>query len=210
MISPKINQYCTEFSDSIPDYLIEAERTANLRTLAPQMISGPILASFYQWIIEWLQPKNTLEIGTFIGYTALAMAEKIALYGGALHTIEVNPETHFIAQELFKKYAHAHIIKSHLGDAKDIIPTLDNKWDLVLIDAGKKDNLFFFNQIAKLVHSKGLIIIDNTLWKGKVIDEEKDKKTQIIHDLNAHVASLKDFKKLLLPIEDGITLIQRK
>lgn len=208
-LDPDIIDYCISKSDSLTDLLKKIERKTHIRTLSPQMISGPILGRFYGWMVNWTKPKALLEVGTFTGYTTISLAQRID-WKAQLDTIEVNPESHWLANQFFKEYKGHCNINSILGDALQVIPTLEKTYDFILIDAGKKDNLTYYNLLLPFLNPDGIMVIDNTLWKGKVLEENADKKTKNIQHLNDVIAEDHRVEKMLLPIDDGITIIQKR
>ena len=204
-----ILEYCDQHSSNDNDLLKVIERNAHLKTLHPQMITGPLLAKFFRWIIGWTKPKQILEIGTFVGYGSTVFA----LYSEPetqIDTIEINPENHFLANQHFKLFAESSKINSVLGDAREWIRNTDKRWDFILIDAAKKDNIEYYDALIPKVTDSGIMVIDNTLWKGKVLLEDQDKKTKNISLLNKKIQNDESVENLLLPIEDGITIIRKK
>lgn len=208
-LDPEIIDYCIAKSDNLTDLLKKIERETHIRTLSPQMISGPILGRFYGWMVNWIKPTQLLEVGTFTGYTTISLAQRID-WNAQLDTIEVNPESHWLANEFFKEYQGKCHIHSVLGNALEVIPTLNKTYDFILIDAGKKDNLTYYELLLPFLNPNGIMVIDNTLWKGKVLLSDPDKKTKNIQELNDIIARDTRVEKMLLPIDDGITIIQKR
>mgnify|MGYP001550891865 FL=1 len=159
---------------------------------------------------KMIQPRRILEIGTFTGYSTICLAEGLT-EDGILHTIEVNRELEEMLTQQCKATKVDKKIKQHFGLATEIIVEIEeNNFDLVFIDADKKNNLHYFQLIFDKVRSGGLIIIDNVLWKGKVYGDENDTDTRSIRELNDHIAEDKRVEKLILPVRDGIMLIRKK
>jgi predicted O-methyltransferase YrrM len=157
-----------------------------------------------------IQPKLILEIGTFTGYSAICLAEGL-VEGGMLHTIEVNREMEDIINSHFKLTNVENKIKLHFGQAEAIIADLEeDNFDLVFIDADKKNNYNYFQLVFDKVRSGGLIIIDNVLWKGKVYGTEKDTDTENIRKLNDQITVDSRVEKLILPVRDGLLVIRKK
>ena len=206
--SDKIESYCQRNSTAPIDLLNKIERESHLKTTQPNMISGHILGHLYGEMMHMIQPKNVLEIGTFTGYSTICIADNLQA-GAELTTIEVNPETHWLANQFFAEYEHKDRIVSILGDAQKEIDKLDKTWDFVLIDAGKKHNGIYFDQILPKVRKGGYIVVDNVIWKAKTIEESQDKVTKIIDSFNRKIAEDNRVVKLMLPIRDGITLIRK-
>ncbi|MEM1219466.1 MAG: O-methyltransferase [Bacteroidota bacterium] len=200
--------YCEEHTDPQSDLLYELERETHLKTLAPQMLTGHLQGRFLALLSRLVQPQQILEIGTFTGYGTLCLAEGLSP-GGALHTIEVNPEVKHIQDKYFAKAGIQDRIIQHQGDALQIIPTLSSSFDLVLIDAGKLNNAAYFDLVIDRVNPGGLLLTDNVLWSGKVVTGETDKATQTIAAFNRKVADDPRVHSLMLPLRDGLTILQK-
>ncbi|MEM9884475.1 MAG: class I SAM-dependent methyltransferase [Bacteroidota bacterium] len=201
--------YCLAHSSALGDILYELERETHLKTLSPQMISGPLQGQFFSFISKMLRPKTILEIGTFTAYASICLAQGLA-EGGILHTIEVNEELEYLIREYIEKAGLSDKIKVHIGDAKKIVPTLSEKFDLIFIDAGKNDNEFYYELAMEQLKSGGYILVDNVLWSGKVIQAKQDKDTQKIDAFNKKVQEDARVENLLLPFRDGIFLIRKR
>jgi len=195
-------------STSRSDSLNRLERETNLKTLAPQMISGQLQGMFFEMLSKLIQPDMILEIGTFTGYATLSLAAGLSA-NGKIITIEANKELKYLSDKYFSESPYTDKIEAIVGDALDIIPNLSHQFDLVYIDANKKVNLDFFQLVIPKVKSGGLILVDNVLWSGKVVGEKKDKDTQIIHDFNQAILNDDRVENLVLPIRDGITMIRK-
>ncbi len=209
MISKEIETYCELHSSPTSELLQKIARQSYLRTNQGHMISGPLQSSFIAQLVQLSGAKRVLEIGTFTAYTSIAIAEALP-ENGKVFTIEINPEHHHIAQEFISSYEKKASIELILGDAKEVVPTLNESWDLVLIDAAKKDNAFYYDALVAEMKPGGLFLLDNVLWKGKVVDKEQDKRTQLIDAFNKKLAADTRVDVTLLPIRDGITLIRKK
>jgi caffeoyl-CoA O-methyltransferase len=157
-----------------------------------------------------MQPKRILEIGTFTGYATICLAEGLA-EGGIIHTIEINRELEEMLNSHFKLTNVEKKVRLHFGAATDVIANLQEEiFDIVFIDADKKNNYTYFELIFEKTRSGGLIIIDNVLWKGKVYGDENDADTQIIRKLNDDIAADARVEKLILPVRDGLLIIRKK
>jgi predicted O-methyltransferase YrrM len=205
-----LQQYLDDHVDPEPEYLQKINRETYLKVLRPHMLSGHYQGRLLSMLSKMMQPKRILEIGTFTGYATLCLAEGLT-EEGIIHTIEVNREleemlnSHFNSTDVGKK------IKLHFGEAEAILKGLRvETFDMVFIDADKKNNLAYFNAVFDNVRSGGLIIIDNVLWKGKVYGEENDADTQGIRKLNDQISVDSRVEKLILPVRDGILLIRKK
>lgn len=206
-----IEEYILSHIDAEGDLLAQLNRDAHVNLLRPRMLSGHLQGRMLKMFCRMLQPKYILEIGTYTGYATLCLAEGVA--GDAeIHTIELNDEL----EDFILKYLYRTPLKDrihlHIGDAMEIIPTLDCMFDLVFIDANKRTYVDYYNLIFDKVRSGGLIIADNTLWDGKVLETPKaaDKQTIGIQQFNDMVAKDDRVEKVILPIRDGLTLIWKK
>jgi caffeoyl-CoA O-methyltransferase len=174
------------------------------------MLSGHYQGRILSMFSKMMQPKLILEIGTFTGYSAICLAEGL-VEGGVLHTIEVNRELEEMLNSHFKLTNVDKKIKLHFGAAEAVIADFEqNNFDLVFIDADKRNNLTYFELIINKVKPGGLIIIDNVLWKGKVYGTEKDADTESFRKLNELIAVNTQVEKLILPVRDGLLLIRKK
>ncbi len=205
-----LEDYAEEISQQEPEILKELNRETYQKVLKPRMISGHLQGRLLSLISKLLQPKNILEIGTFTGYSALCLAEGMQKEG-ELHTIDKNEELYNLQKKYFKKSAYADQIIQHIGDAKEIIPTLDKEFDLVFIDADKQNYSLYFDLVFPKMKKGGIFISDNVLWYGKVTQPTKkgDKATDQLKAFNQKLRDDKRIENLLLPIRDGI-LISRK
>ena len=171
------------------------------------MITGHFQGRFLSLLSKILAPKKILEIGTYTGYSALCLAEGL-IENGTLETIEVNPELAAIQKKYFDKSDYSTQIKTYIGDALDIIPTLEGPFDLVFIDAEKKQYDAYFEAVIKKSKSGTVILSDNVLWTGKVVEplDPKDKTTKVLLDYNKKLAEDPRVQTSLLPIRDGLTM----
>jgi predicted O-methyltransferase YrrM len=165
---------------------------------------GRVLATFSRMI----RPKVVLEIGTYLGYSALCFAEGLA-NGGKVITLDVNEETNKVARSFVERTEFAKAIEFHLGNAVDIIPTLPETFDLVFIDADKPNYSNYYNLVFDKVRPGGFIIADNVLWSGKVLEADKDENAQALHDFNQMVQGDSRVSNVLLPIRDGLMVVHK-
>ncbi len=172
------------------------------------MLSGHLQGRVLSLLSKLISPNTILEIGTFTGYATLCLAEGLKA-GGTLHTIDINEELEDRVRAYFQESPYAEQIEYHLGNAMDIIPTLKQSFDLVFIDADKKNNINYYNLVIDKVPAGGLILIDNVLWKGKVLQEDYDKQTELILELNKQIAADPRVEKVILPLRDGLFLIRK-
>jgi predicted O-methyltransferase YrrM len=161
-------------------------------------------------ISKLVQPKRILEIGTYTGYSAICLAQGLQK-DGLIHTIDVNDELESMIRRYIVKAGLTNKVSLHIGNALNIIPIINETWDLVFIDADKENYLNYYNLVFEKVRSGGLIIADNVLWSGKVLDEkENDSETAAIREFNQHIHEDARVEHLLLPLRDGLMIIRKK
>jgi len=204
-----LTKYCEQHSTPPSKILYELKRETHLKTLAPQMLSGPLQGRLLSLISKLVRPKRILEIGTFTGYAALCLAEGLS-EDGLLHTIEANRELEYLIRKYIKKAGLEQKIVLHLGGAEQVIPTLEEQFDLVFIDAGKQDYGLHYDLVIEKVNSGGLILADNVLWSGKVVHKKHDKDTRLIDAFNKKILADQRVENLTLPIRDGLLLARKK
>lgn len=203
-----IHDYCQKHSTAPSHNLIDLERETNLKTLAPQMLSGPLQGRFLAMISQLIQPKTILEIGTFTAYGTLCLAEGLAA-DGCLHTIEGNLELKYIIDKHLHKAGIQNQVQVHIGDAKTIIPTIDAIYDIVFMDANKREYAQYFDLVADRIRPGGILLADNVLWSGKVVKGEQDTDTQMIDAFNKKVLADERFENLILPLRDGLLMARK-
>lgn len=204
-----IIKYALQHTDQEAEYLQELQRQTHLKVLMPRMLSGHLQGRFLAMFSKLLQPKNILEIGTYTGYSALCMAEGLHPEG-QLVTIDVNEELEDFAKSFFEKAKMQHQIKMIVGNALEIIPTLSVTWDLVFIDADKINYQKYYDLVLPQVRKGGWLIADNVLWSGKVVDEKaQDKDTQALRAFNEFVQKDTRVHNVLLPLRDGLLVMQK-
>ncbi len=210
MIDQKIEKYIEDYSTSENEVLKELNRQTHLRTFYPRMLSGNIQGKFLEMICRMLQPKRVLEIGTFTGYSAIAMAQGLP-NDGLIYTIEVNEEMESFIHEYISKSGLENKIKLLMGDALKIIPTLEEEFDLVFIDADKEQYVDYYKLAKTKLKNGGFIIADNVLWSGKVLEKstKTDKETQGIVEFNEFVKNDSEVEQVMLSIRDGLMLIRK-
>jgi len=174
----------------------------------PNMLSGHMQGRLLSLLSRLLQPHTILEIGTYTGYSAICLSEGLA-EGGHLHTIDINEELQPLATEYFDKAGIADQVTLHVGNARDIIPTIKGTFDLVFIDADKSWYPHYFDLVIERVRKGGLIIADNVLWSGRVLEDEKDKRTAALDAYNKKVLADDRVSPLLLPVRDGLNIAQK-
>lgn len=206
-LSESILNYSRKFSSSQNKILKELERETQYKILMPRMLSGHLMGAFLQFISKIIKPTYILEIGTYTGYSAICLASGLQK-DGELHTIEINQELEDFASKYFKKAKLDNKIKMHIGNAKDIIPKLTHIFDIIFIDADKKNYCLYYEIALEKIKKGGYIIIDNVLWSGKVLEKAKtnDIETKEIQKLNQKIAEDDRVENLLLPLRDGIMI----
>ena len=202
-----LQNYITDHSGDEPSYLTELARETHLKVIQPRMITGHYQGRVLSMLSKIIQPKQILEIGTYTGYSALCLAEGLPK-NGKLHTIDINEELLDIQRTYFDKSSLGDKIVQHSGNALEIIPTLDIVFDLVFIDAEKKEYLNYFEAVLSKTRTGSIILSDNVLWSGKVIEpiEKNDKATQALLDYNERLKEDPRVTSVLLPIRDGLTV----
>lgn len=173
------------------------------------MMSGHIQGQLLSFISQMIQPKNILEIGTFSGYSTICLTKGLQK-NGMIHTIEVNDELAYISNKYFEKANLQNKIKAHIGKAEDIIPTINLQFDIVFIDAGKKDYGHHYDLVFDKVNSGGYILADNVLWDGKVVQEKKDYGAKALDIFNKKIRQDERVENVLLPMRDGLMLIRKQ
>ncbi|MCY1721306.1 O-methyltransferase [Prolixibacteraceae bacterium Z1-6] len=206
-----IDNYIREHIDDEDFVLSELDRETNLKVLGARMISGHLQGQVLTMLSKMIRPKIILELGTFTGYSAICLAKGLQAKG-KLITIEIDDELETLAQKYFKKAGLQDKIDQRIGSALEIIPTLNEKFDLVFLDADKREYIKYYELIIDKMESGAYIIADNTLWNGKVLVTPKadDYQTQGILEFNQLVKNDSRVEKVILPLRDGMTLIRKK
>lgn len=210
-LSDDLDEYVTLHSQNEPELLAQLNKETYQKILQPRMLSGHFQGRVLSMLSKIINPNAILEIGTYTGYATLCMAEGLA-EKGTIDTIDVNEELVDFQRKYFDKSDWSNQIVQHLGDALDIIPTLDKKFDLVFIDADKENYINYFHLIVPLMNKGGIILSDNVLWSGKVVEEVKsgDITTQILLEYNKLLNEDDRVETVLLPIRDGLTVSRVK
>lgn len=207
-ITDELIKYSEDFTSGESDVLQELRRECYEHYEDRSMLSGFFQGRVLSMFSKMIRPKVVLEIGTYLGYSALCFAEGLA-DGGKVITLDVNEETNKVARSFVEKSAFADQIEFYLGNAIEIIPRLPEIFDLVFIDADKTNYSNYYNLVFDKVRRGGFIIADNVLWSGKVLSDEKDDDTQALHDFNLMVKADGRVSNVLLPIRDGLTVARK-
>lgn len=206
-----IEKYILDHSDSESELLYSLRRAAHIHLLRPRMISGHLQGRILKMFCRMMQPKRVLEIGTYTGYATICMAEALA-DDALIHTIEVNDELEDFILNYFEQSKDKNKMKLHIGDFDDVFPKLNEIFDLVFIDADKRQYIHYFDTVFNYVRPGGLILADNTLWSGKIVEEAKHNDTQTIElqKFNDKIKLDPRVEKVILPLRDGLTMIWKK
>ena len=206
----KLDDYVVAHSQDEPELLQQLTRETYQKILQPIMLSGPYQGRVLSMISKLIRPKSVLELGTFTGYATLCLAEGLHPEG-EIHTIDVNEELEDFQRKYFDKSGYGTQIHQHLGSAIDILPTLDKTFDLVFIDADKPNYVNYFHLIIDKLNPGGIILSDNVLWHGKVIEpvDPKDVSTNVVLEFNTLLKEDPRIETVLLPIRDGLTISRK-
>ena len=208
-INKDILEYSEKYSQQEPEILQELNRETHSKILNPRMLSGFFQGRLLSIISKLIKPKKVLEIGTYTGYSAICIAEGMNK-NGIIHTIDKNEELNTIQKKYFKKSGLENNIIQYNGCALDIIPKIEEKFDLIFIDADKENYINYFNLVIDKLNNNGVILADNVLWSGKVINfEDHDLTTNVLREFNRMVNNDKRVETILLPIRDGISIIRK-
>jgi caffeoyl-CoA O-methyltransferase len=209
--NPKVNTYAEAHTSPESELLADLNRDTNAHVMFPRMLSGHLQGRLLSMLSKMIQPKKILEIGTYTGYSALCLSEGLQ-EGGMLHTIELNPEHEDMIHTYFRKAGAEKKITLHIGNAKKVIPTLNETFDLVFIDADKENYSSYFELVFPKLRSGGYIFADNTLWNGKVLEpvDPNDKETRGIVEFNKKMQTDSRVENVLLPVRDGLMIIRKK
>jgi predicted O-methyltransferase YrrM len=205
-----LGKYILDHISPEEDYLHELDRETNLKVIGSRMLSGHLQGQILSMISAMIKPRCILEIGTFTGYSALCLAKGLA-EGGQLHTIEIDDELESMAKKYFLKAGMGDRIIQHIGDARQIIPSINQSFDLVFIDADKREYCEYYNLVFDKIPVGGFLLADNILWSGKVVDPESvdEAQTHGIIEFNNLVQNDVRVKNVILPVRDGIMLVQK-
>ena len=208
LVSAELENYIDKYSSKEDEVQSKLSRETHLKVQMPQMVSGNIQGQFLEMVSQLIQPKRILEIGTFTGYSAISLAKGLS-EDGLLYTIDINEELQPMCATYFEKANLSSKIKHLIGDARKIIPELNETFDLVFIDADKINYANYYDLVFDKVRVGGYIIADNVLWSGKVVEEKKDKDTLAIHQYNEKIAADARVKSFILSLRDGLNIVQK-
>ncbi len=210
-IDEKIEAYARQFSSPEPRVLQQLNRDTHASVLRARMLSGHLQGRFLAFISRLIKPKRILEIGTYTAYSAICLAEGLGV-DGVLHTIDHNAELEEFAAKYIREAGYEHQIVQHTGEALDVLPGMEGPFQLVFIDADKANYVRYFEMIYPMMSPGGVVIADNALWSGKVLEPETrhDEETAGVSAFNQYIRQHKGVNHLLLPFRDGLMLVEKK
>jgi len=205
-----LEQYILAHIDDEGDYLRALYRDTHVKLMRPRMASGHLQGRMLKMFVEMIRPKQILEIGTFSGYSAICMAEGLK-EGGMLHTFEINDEQEDFTRPWLGNSPVANKIKFYIGDALQLLPSMDITFDLAFVDGDKRKYIEYYEMVLSKLSDGGYLIADNTLWDGKVVfeDENKDPASIALRNFNNDIQSNPKVENLILPLRDGVSLIRK-
>ncbi|MDQ2721502.1 MAG: O-methyltransferase [Bacteroidota bacterium] len=210
IIDEKTAEYAAKYSEATDSLLQEIENYTVQNHPHANMLSGPLQGKFLEMISRVIMPENILEIGTFMGYSALCLARGLSPKG-FLHTIELRKEDAQIAKNFFAKSSQCDQIILHEGNALEIIPKFTQAWDLIFIDADKTNYTNYYELTLPHLKRGGVILADNVLFHGEVLEEDiKGKNAKAIHEFNEHITNDERVQQVILTVRDGLTMIRKK
>jgi predicted O-methyltransferase YrrM len=209
-INEHLEDYIIKHSQQEPRILKDLNRETNLKVLQPRMISGAHQGRLLSIISKIISPAKILEIGTFTGYSTLCLSEGLTK-DGRIHTVDINEELYDLQRKYFKKSPFNDNIIQHLGNALEVIPTMDNNFDLIFLDADKNNYPEYLDVLISKLKIGGVLLSDNVLWDGKVLNpiSEKDISTKAIVKYNKLLSQREDMDNVILPIRDGLTISRK-
>ena len=208
LVSEEIENYCTTHSTNEHSILQQLQRETFAKVLMPQMLSGHLQGAFLNHFVKSIQAQCILEIGTYTGYSALCMAMALPA-NGRLITIDINEELETLCRRYFEMAGQAQKIDYRLGDASELLPSLYEKFDLVFIDADKKNYSLYYDMVIDKTKTGGYILADNVLWSGKVLSENPDKDTAALQAYNHKLKNDPRVEVFILPLRDGISIARK-
>ncbi|MBO4370704.1 MAG: class I SAM-dependent methyltransferase [Paludibacteraceae bacterium] len=206
-----LNAYVLAHTEPESELLAQLDHQAHVQLLHPRMVSGHLQGRLLSAISHMIRPHRILELGTYVGYSALCLAEGLAK-DGQLVTIDRDDEIEDFARDYIERSPYAECIDFRIGDALQLLPSIDGPFDLVFIDADKREYKQYYDLVIDKVPQGGYILADNTLWDGKVVEplQRGDRQTQGLLEFNDYVAADARVEKFILPLRDGITIIRKK
>ena len=208
-ISDKLQQYLDDHSMEESDLLKALDRETHQKVLQPRMLSGSYQGRLLALLAKMIGPKKILEVGTYTGYATLCMAEGLTT-GGSIDTIDHNEELADMQRRYFDQSPYGSQIVQHLGEAKDILKTLAGPYDLVFLDADKENYPHYFDLIIDKLETGGILLSDNVLWSGKVLEKATDEATSALQEYNHKINTDVRVETVVLPVRDGLTITRKR
>lgn len=208
-LSEELQQYIESHTNEESDLLKKIDRETHANVLKARMLSGHVQGRFLSMVSKMIRPKSILEIGTYTGYSAICLAEGLQP-DGKLMTIDINEELENRVRNYFKDAELTNQIDYRVGDARKIIPSLTEIFELIFIDADKENYSLYFDLVIDKLGSGGIILADNVLWSGKVVQPHPDKDTQAILSFNEKIQRDHRVENILLPLRDGVMMIRKR
>ena len=211
MLSDVLEEYILGHIDEEPEALARIDHDTHVQNYYWHMCSGHLQGRLIKMLTRMMRPRRVLELGTFSGYSALCLAEGLADDDCLVDTIEINDEQEDFIREHLALSPYSNRVRLHIGDARDIVPTLGERYDLVFMDANKRQYVEYYDLVMDYLNDGGFIIADNTLWAGKVVDPkaQREAQTRGILDFNDRVKEDPRVEKVIIPLRDGLTLIHK-
>src|SRR5687768_9133193 len=209
IFTEEIQNYAESFTSGESDVLRNLREHCYAHFEDKAMLSGFVQGRILSMFSHMIRPNKVVEIGTYLGYSTICLAEGLA-DGGEVVSLDVNEETNRVAQSYIDQTEYAICIQLRLGEAASVLPHVEGPYDLVFIDADKPNYANYYNLVFDKVRPGGFIIADNVLWSGKVLDDEKDENTQALHEFNQMVLADDRVENVLLPIRDGLMIARKK
>lgn len=209
MINEDLQDLLLNYCEPESPLLQQIDRETNLKVLMPRMLSGHYQGRVLSMLSKMIGPRRILEVGTFTGYATLCLAEGLTA-DGILYTLDINQELEDMVRKSFAQSPYNKQINYILGDATQTVQELNEVFDLVFIDADKKNNGTYYDMVFDKIRPGGLVIVDNVLWSGKVLSNQQDKDTKNITTFNDKIANDARVEKLILPVRDGLFIIRKK
>jgi len=200
--------YCTRWTTPVAEVLQELDRETHLKTIYPQMLTGPWQGRFLTMLVQMVRPKRILEVGTFTGYSAICFALGLPP-GGIIDTIEVNEEKEPMIRKYLDKAGVTSKVRLHIGSALEVIPNLEGPYDLIFLDAHKPDYPRYYELVFDKLNPGAVILADNVLWSGKVLLENQDEDTVALDAFNRMVAADPRVEQVILPLRDGLLMARK-
>lgn len=209
IVNADVERYALERSTRDPELFRRLEEETRATTSAPQMMVGPLEGQFLGWLVWLSRARNVLEIGTFTGYSSIAMALNLP-EGGRIVSVDVNEQTTTVARRYAEEAGVVDKLDYRVGPALEELERLDGPWDLVFVDADKECYVDYYEDVLPKLSDRGFIVADNVLWSERVLEEAGDESTEAIKRFNEHVAADDRVECLMLTVRDGMTLIRRR